>query len=682
MTRKKRSNARKLSRSEFLARSAAAGVARSITAIPAGSASIGAAAAADPSLDSIPLQGWRMRPFTGGDSGLLLSAPNSPAFRAAPPATVPGTVLTSLVDIGMVKDPYFGTHLDYIADAGVDSIPSQWTTPPPPTPGSTALYTYWFLQRFRLTQRPPLGGRVFLVFRGINYQADVYLNGSAVADTSGAAPYPELVGAFLRHRLDVTDFISPRGTNALAVKVTPPTPGNPYVFPKTPNGTKQPSSCQGSPPVDHLAGRGVTAQFSGGWDFVLSVPDRNTGIWDDVSLAVTGPVVIGQNDGFFNDPQITTTIDGDPTQPTSATVLAVVEVHNTSKIPVAVTLRFEVGGQAGNPVSALLLGNEVRTLQATVVLQSPAVWWPNGHGSQTLYPASVQVFPGIRVSDSYQCQIGVRTITSAVPVGGSGGRVFTVNGQNIFISGGNWTFPDAMLRHSPQNYDDQVRMHQLNLIRVWGGGIIERPELYDACDRYGLLVWQEFPFTEDCKQLPVPPSPPAPSPPLMNPEKFGLFVDCCEDAILMLRNHASLALWVGGNEVHTDPDLGGPEPYGPWPDVPSPPGLNGMLQNLVAMYDSKTAYVSSSFDGGLGTSSQLIGRGYGDGPYGILEPRRFFEPPADPDRHNVYAFNPEYGSVGFPVFESLPRYMCESDFRDLQHVSPVPELERGPVTPM
>jgi Glycosyl hydrolases family 2, TIM barrel domain len=136
-----------------------------------------------------------------------------------------------------------------------------------------------------------------------------------------------------------------------------------------------------------------------------------------------------------------------------------------------------------------------------------------------------------------------------------------------------------------------------NLIRVWGGGIIERPEFYDACDRYGLLVWQEFPFTEDCKQLPI-----RYYPHDMNPEDFGLFVVCCEDAILMLRNHASLALWVGGNEINP--------PGGPWPDVPNPPGLNGMLQSLVATYDSKTAYVSSSFDGGLGKSSQILPAAY------------------------------------------------------------------------
>jgi hypothetical protein len=129
MTRKNRPNACKLSRREFLARSAAAGVARSMPAVLAGSASIGAAAAADPSVDSIPLdRGWRMLQFANGDNGLLLSDPNSSAFGAAQPATVPGTVLTSLVNNGTVADPYFGTNWDRIPDAGV---PPSWMNPPP-----------------------------------------------------------------------------------------------------------------------------------------------------------------------------------------------------------------------------------------------------------------------------------------------------------------------------------------------------------------------------------------------------------------------------------------------------------------------------------------------------------------------------------------------------------------------
>ena len=80
-------------------------------------------------------------------------------------------------------------------------------------------------------------------------------------------------------------------------------------------------------------------------------------------------------------------------------------------------------------------------------------------------------------------------------------REVYVNGQRIFIKGGDWIASDALLRLSPQRYDAEVRFHRdmnLNLIRVWGGGITERPEFYDACDRYGILVFQDFWMSGDC----------------------------------------------------------------------------------------------------------------------------------------------------------------------------------------
>ncbi|MEM7283901.1 MAG: glycoside hydrolase family 2 TIM barrel-domain containing protein, partial [Pseudomonadota bacterium] len=149
------------------------------------------------------------------------------------------------------------------------------------------------------------------------------------------------------------------------------------------------------------------------------------------------------------------------------------------------------------------------------------------------------------------------------------GRVFVVNKKRIFIRGGCWTFSDAMLRHSAQNYDDQIRHHammNLNLIRIWGGGTTERPEFYEACDRYGILVWQEFWITADCNHG------------QQNPEDHALFMRSAIDAIGLVRNHASLALWVGGNE-------------GP------PPGdLDRRLAAAIGVNDPDREYVSYSTD--------------------------------------------------------------------------------------
>ena len=601
MTRRSQSDRGRISRREFIARSAAMGAALSVPALLAGYASKSAAAATDVFSGSASFdRGWRMRHFESGDQGAHLSDPNAQEFEAAQSALVPGTVLTSLVANGAVPDPYFGRNRDLIPDAGV-------------APGSVELYTYWFLHRFRLSQRPSRDQRVFLIFRGLNYSADVYLNGSAVA--------AGLEGAFLRRRFDVTEIISTGETNALAVLVRPPDPpGDPNS--DGPGPVTWPSTCQGG---DKLLGRSVTPQYSGGWDFTLAVADRNAGIWDEVRLLVTGPAVIE------SDPQITTTIawQGDPGErPARAEVLATVEVRNTSAKAIGVELQFDVDGRVSTVTTQIAAG-AVATMQTSVSLPRPTLWWPNGHGSQTLYPATVKIRTGRALSDTYQCQIGVREITSDVDPT-TGGRVFKVNRRAIFIRGGNWTFPDAMLRHSAQDYDDQVRLHRLanlNLIRVWGGGIIERPEFYAACDRHGLLVWQEFPVTEDCKAGD------------QNPTSGATFLAGSADTLRMLRNHACLAIWVGGNEGEPRPDL------------------DAGLRDLVAELDPKTAYVSSS-----------LGEGFGprDGPYDIKEPRIFFEKTVDNANQNP--FNPEYGSVGLPAIESLRRFMPQADLEDLEHI--------------
>jgi mannosylglycoprotein endo-beta-mannosidase len=247
----------------------------------------------------------------------------------------------------------------------------------------------------------------------------------------------------------------------------------------------------------------------------------------------------------------------------------------------------------------------------------------SGYGEPALYDAALTVAVNGRVSDFYRCSFGIREVDSAKdPI--TGGRRFTVNRLPVFIRGGAWVAADALLRLSDQDYDDQVRLHQhanLNLIRVWGGSIAERPGFYDACDRLGVLVWQEFWVTADCVRT----STDTPQ----NPEDPGLFLACARDAVRMLRNHPSLCIWVGGNE-------------GP------PPGeLDGELRSLLAAEDGTRPYVSYSTDSDAGLT--------GDGPYGILYPSDFFE------ILGVSAFTPETGSVGTPVAESVRAMMPKAD---------------------
>jgi mannosylglycoprotein endo-beta-mannosidase len=610
---------------------------------------------------------WQARQFVARDDGHALSDPGWDPGAEWIQAVVPGTVLTTLVADG-APDPYFGRNWTQIPDASPTFSNGFPLGSPPvsalPPNGSPELYTYWFRSSFRLDGPPGPGSKVFLIFRGINYSADVFLNTRQI----NAVP---LEGAFLRHRLDVTDAVSIDGINALAVRVSPPpivgdpmasNPGNPSSGNRPGTGITWPAVGQtqsGEGP--RTLGTVVTPQFSGGWDFVLSLGDCNTGIWDDVLLVVTGPV------RFEFDPQITTAIQWSGATADHADVVANVIVRNETGSVVDVEVELEVMDGSHrlitrSPAFSLEAAGTSAPLSIRVGLDNPELWWPNGHGSQTLYPTTVRILVNGAISDTYPFKIGVREISSAVdPV--TQGRKFTVNQRDIFIRGGAWTFPDAMLRHSALNYDDQVRLHwlaNLNLIRVWGGGIIERPEFYEACDKYGLLVWQEFPNSGDCG----------------TPTDTGIFLDMAADAIRMLRNHASLALWVGANECFPrwrwGRDISSPDE--PTSDInvglqliigvpgfvpsgsydPAAPRFDPSL--LPRNLDEKTRYVGSSISapGGFG------GR---DGPYGIFEPKRYFDGSV-----NSSPFNSEYGSVGFPVFESVKLYMDEVDYSDLDQV--------------
>jgi mannosylglycoprotein endo-beta-mannosidase len=664
MKRKSGKHREGLSRREFLAYSAATGVALSVPVLWSGTGST----AGSPSAFSGPLVGpWRMFQFQNDNQGFLFSEQGQ-NFDYLPEAVVPGTVLTSLVankkKVNPENDPspYFGRNWSTFPDISPD-LKNPFMVGPaghrlslkPPGNGN---YTYWFLTKFSVPPNPWSDGRVTLTFRGINYSADLYLNKKKIN--------PNLLeGAFLRQRLDVTDFVSIDRFNALAVKVNPPPlPGDPtsnhpgnFAVPGNSATITWPSVGQNGSDPDYgkeTLGTVVTPQFSGGWDFVLSLADRNTGIWDDVLLAQTGPV------RFLHDPQITTEIRWAGTAATDADVFANVAVSNDSASPYDVVVELEVMDGL-TPLTArsqsMRLGakvsSEIRTI--SVSLANPRLWWPNGHGPQPLYPTTIRIIVEEKVSDIYQCQTGVRLITSQMdPSGKTKGRVFTVNKRDIFIRGGVWTFPDAMLRHSAQDYDDQVHLHQLanlNLIRVWGGGILERPEFFDACDKYGLLVWQEFPDTADCGTA----------------TSTEIFLNNAADAIRMLRNHASLALWVGGNEAFPRgkftvggetsdvnvglqvligvPDYKIPDKYDPEPTAPFDPS------KLPMKLDPKTQYVGSS-------TSREGGFGGGDGPYGIFQPKQFF------NKQLQNPFNPEYGSVGFPVLESLRRYMDAADYND------------------
>ncbi len=170
------------------------------------------------------------------------------------PATVPGTVLTTMLNNKMVPDPFYGMNNE--------KIPDIYNT-------GRDYYTYWFVKDF--TEKPANAEeQVWLHFRGINYSCDVFLNGHKLNDK-------RFYGMFLRQQYNITPWLAKNGKNRLAVIVYPPDPvGNP-------NGG------QGG---DGTIAKNVSHQYVAGWDWIQPVRDRNTGIWDKVTIEKTGAVKV------------------------------------------------------------------------------------------------------------------------------------------------------------------------------------------------------------------------------------------------------------------------------------------------------------------------------------------------------------------------------------------------------
>ena len=563
---------------------------------------------------------WLARPIRAGDSGEALSDPEA-AFSPVGwhNALVPGTALATLVAAEVAPDPYFGLNnsQEKIKDAG-DS-------------GGLDAYTFWYRAPLPVLPHPSVrGGRVFLDLLGINYRAWVYVNGVALKPEE--AP---LVGMFLRHRLDITDVVRPGEHNLVAVRVQPP---DPPASPKTSDNEPAGTSCQVFNGPKEI-GRSVVNQVSAGWDFWQPVRDRNAGLWDEVAVTMTGPVV------FDWDPQIKSDITWSaPGDASAATVTARAAVRNAGSTDRVATVEFTLGDRRVRQTTQVTPG-ETSEVVLSVNVPKPRLWWVAGYGEPALYDAAVTVEVDGRLSDAYHCSFGIREVSSMKDTKTTQGRLFKVNGVPVFIRGGAWVAADALLRLSDQDYDDQVRLHQeanLNLIRVWGGSITERQAFYDACDRRGMLVWQEFWVTGDCA--------PTDWNPVDNPHDHELFRTCAQDAIRMLRNHASLCLWVGGNEG-------------------APPGdLDGALGKLVDNEDGTRPYASFStdFDAGLGQKDNQ----YSDGPYGILYPSRFFDGTWNKNGPNgPLPFTPETGSVGTPVAETIRAMMPAEDADDFPQVT-------------
>jgi beta-galactosidase/beta-glucuronidase len=553
-----------------------------------------------------------------------------------------------MVDRGVYPDPDYGLNNLVI-------------------PESLNKQDYWYRTEFKAA-KSLAGRRSALTFQGINYAADVYLNGKSLGT---------IKGAFIRGVFDVTGILKPGLMNILAVRVSPPPhPGIPHE-----------QSIRGGPGENGgiMCLDGPTFVATEGWDWIPAIRDRDTGIWQPVILTATDSVRIG-------DTQVVTTL---PLPDTSrAEVEISVPLENLSGAAVQGTLKAAFDTVVVNREVTVPAGKSIVKFTpaefSQLTVQHPRLWWPNGYGKPELYELQLTFLLNDKESDSKKIRFGIREVTyelslldgagnlrrveyspsaarassqrvidvthqgmrqipetdpmppdlpkewrdywhswagSIVPGAQSSPALRTVddtkaspylvikvNGVRIAARGGNWGMDDARKRVSRERLEPYFRLHRdanLNIIRNWVGQNTEGV-FYDLADEYGLMVWNDFwASTQDYN---------------VEPLDIDLFLDSARDTILRFRNHPSIVMWCGRNE-----------------GVPSPILNQGSIE-LTGSLDGTRYYSPSSNQVNLQRS----------GPYKYQDPALYYTT-------LNHGFSVETGAPSLPTLESIRNWFPQPD---------------------
>lgn len=485
-------------------------------------------------------------------------------------ATVPGTVLVSYLNNGMIPDPDYVDNQFLISDS--------------------YFYSDFIYRNEFIVPNSYKHGKVFLNFDGINWKADVYLNGKAVGTINGA---------FIRGKFDVTRHIVHGKSNALAV----------YIYKNnSPGFVKEPTFVTHQANGGELGADNPTFHASVGWDWLPSIRGRNIGIWNDVYLSASGDVTI-------EDPYISSSLPLPDT--TSAELKIEVTLSNHNDDFVSGTLFGEIGKISFNtfvsfsPSEKKIIVIDPLT-NPILKISNPKLWWPNGYGMQNLYEVKLKfVTSDGRISDIKKFKTGIRKITYSE----EGGKLkIWINGKRFIARGGNWGFSESNLRYRAREYDIAARYHKdmnFNMLRNWVGQTGD-DEFFEACDKYGLLIWQDFWLAN-----------PGDGP---NPNDNQLFLENAEDFIKRIRLHPSVGLFCGRNEGYP------------------PENIDKSIRKLLTLLVPDIHYISSSAD-------EVVS---GHGPYSLKAPKYYFKEKATPKFHS---------EIGLPApvsYESLRMMMPDS----------------------
>ncbi len=517
------------------------------------------------------------------------------------PASVPGTVQTDLLDLGKIPNPFIGSNEDSI----------QWVSKK----------NWFYKKRFLLTDKSLRKKKHILIFEGLDTYVKVYLNDSLILKANNAFRSWEVdVSSFLKKenelkiRFKSTDSIEQKEASKLAYTL----PESPRVFIRKP-------------------------QFQYGWDWGPKI--KTMGIWKSVSLISYDTVRF--KDVFLQTKSITDTLAKIKAQLTINTL----ENHNIS-------VRITNQNTKESFLTSLDLSPYKTEYEVSFTIKNPKLWWTHNLGDPFRYDIKVELLKGDNVIESFNKKLGIRSIELVTKKDSIGeGFYFKLNGKSVYMKGANYIpqnvfLPEVTQEQYAQLINDVVDAN-MNMLRVWGGGIYEDDFFYQLCDAKGVLVWQDFMFA--CA---------------MYPGDNGFLKNVKQEAIenvKRLRHHPSIALWCGNNE-----NSEGWHRWG-WQDGKTENQQQEIWQNYKTIFNEILPEIVDSLNPSISywESSPKYGRG---------DQRYQYEGDAHdwwvwhdgyPFEHfeqEVPRFMSEFGFQSYPSYETI-QYFTEQDSIDLKHTS-------------
>ena len=500
-------------------------------------------------------------------------------------ATIPSTVLASLVENKVYENPYFGTNLK--------NIPTEQFKIP-----------WWYRTEFELDE-VQTNQNVVLNFNGINYKANVWLNGKLITDEN------YFFGSYRRFEFCINNFIK-AGNNILAIEVIPPKPGD------------------------------FTIGFV---DWNPSPPDNNLGIFREVSLQFN-------NGAEIKNPFVECKLDLDSLSKADLKISAEIENYLNRKIC------CELVGQINDINFRQLINLEAEETKTVIfdsknfpklTFNNPKIWWPNNLGEPNMYLLNLKLISDEKIIDETDTKFGIRKIEDYINEGGH--RGFKINGHKLLIRGAGWA-DDLLLQDTHESLTTQIQYVKdmnLNCVRLegfWG----KDQKLYDLCDENGILVMVGWSCQWEHKEYlgkEVHPKYGG----VIEKDEIDLIAESWEDQLLWLRNHPSIFVWTVGSDMLPHPDL------------------EKKYIETFNKYDSTRPYLNSTggvgSEQGIITSTEIISDISGSsrvkmlGPYAYTPPIYWY---TNKNLGGAYGFNTETcPGANVPPIESIRKFIPEKN---------------------